>query len=70
MIVEMMMMLTGAEVVRRPMLSNATALRTDVPAGAFVQGLAGDLARLDLFEGATAEDVLDEVSDAVLEVLS
>jgi NAD(P)H-hydrate epimerase len=39
-------------------------------AGAFVHGLAGDLARRDLFEGATAEDVLERVPAAVLEMLS
>jgi NAD(P)H-hydrate epimerase len=38
-------------------------------AGAFVHGLAGDLARLDRFEGATAEDVLWHVPAAVMELL-
>src|SRR5439155_20839869 len=37
-------------------------------AAAFVHGLAGDLAGLDLATGATAEDVLERVPAAVLEL--
>ena len=37
-------------------------------AAAFVHGLAGDLAGLDLAEGATAEDVLERVPAAVMEL--
>jgi NAD(P)H-hydrate epimerase len=37
-------------------------------AAAYVHGLAGDLAGLDLAEGATAEDVLERVPAAVMEL--
>ena len=39
-------------------------------AGAFVHGLAGDLAGIELGEGATSVDVLHRVPDAVRSTLS